>query len=556
MHRFPRWFALLLLVGLLALQLFAQSGVRALVVNESANVRVAPALGAEVIANVPSGYVFEFVTGRSGDSQWLRVDFNGDEGWVNLAPLVILEGDINVLPVGDPRTIPYGGFGSPRAGSSNATSANVVRATDGLRVRAGPGTAYPTISNINAGTIVPVFGRTASNGWIQVNYQGTLGWVATRYVEFLNGLAIISLPIDGIVADSAPISGETSNDYFDTLRLMLARLELAQPSLDNIRAKWTDASLQGRATCRDYPARPSDFSIPVPTLAAFYNELNPLLVDFNDAMFNLRRAIDLFIDTCNQPGLGNPVGAATSIGALDIVNLVDGQFTSLRGRIRGLLPPDRPLQPNECLFTYRTRAEILNIIATEQIVRFRYDGRDTIFGFCIDLIQNQTLAFQAIQIRGAAAIQFVLAPFDNPTNFIVSQRSSGGAEFFVAPILVPQTTRYLLIIDFDPSQEGQAIIPGDVAFVLNVVPASGLVGRLLYDPNTDTVSQVATTVSTPVPTATGSTAASGVFGVCPSLTYTCGQLFSCQEARACLAAGNSALDPDGNGIPCENLCTP
>jgi hypothetical protein len=41
-------------------------------------------------------------------------------------------------------------------------------------------------------------------------------------------------------------------------------------------------------------------------------------------------------------------------------------------------------------------------------------------------------------------------------------------------------------------------------------------------------------------------------GVCPSTAFTCPQLFTCQEAYACLAAGNFSLDPDNDGIPCED----
>ena len=113
------------LVTLLCLSLssaLAQGAVRGVVVSEVANVRIVPALGADVVANVPGGWDF-VATGRSPDNEWLRIDFNGDEGWLHISTLVILEGDINALTVADPRTIPYGGFESPRAGMSNATSA-------------------------------------------------------------------------------------------------------------------------------------------------------------------------------------------------------------------------------------------------------------------------------------------------------------------------------------------------------------------------------------------------------------------------------------------------
>jgi phosphatidylserine/phosphatidylglycerophosphate/cardiolipin synthase-like enzyme len=43
---------------------------------------------------------------------------------------------------------------------------------------------------------------------------------------------------------------------------------------------------------------------------------------------------------------------------------------------------------------------------------------------------------------------------------------------------------------------------------------------------------------------------------CPDLTFTCAQFTSCEQAMACLRAGNTRLDRDGNGIPCESLCSP
>jgi hypothetical protein len=43
-------------------------------------------------------------------------------------------------------------------------------------------------------------------------------------------------------------------------------------------------------------------------------------------------------------------------------------------------------------------------------------------------------------------------------------------------------------------------------------------------------------------------------GTCPSLSATCSQL-TCDQAYACLAAGNRSLDRDGDGIPCESVCS-
>ncbi len=40
---------------------------------------------------------------------------------------------------------------------------------------------------------------------------------------------------------------------------------------------------------------------------------------------------------------------------------------------------------------------------------------------------------------------------------------------------------------------------------------------------------------------------------CPSLTATCQQLETCAVAYACLAAGASGLDANGDGVPCEQV---
>lgn len=42
-------------------------------------------------------------------------------------------------------------------------------------------------------------------------------------------------------------------------------------------------------------------------------------------------------------------------------------------------------------------------------------------------------------------------------------------------------------------------------------------------------------------------------GACPGMSYTCSQL-TCQQAYACLAAGNTSLDRDRDGVPCETQC--
>ena len=545
-------FGFVMLVGLLSTSIASvvgQSGVRAVVVNEAANIRIVPAIGAEVITTVEAGYVFDVVTGRSPDNEWIRVDFNGSEGWVNLTPLVVLEGDINALPVADPRTIPYGGFDTPRAGLTSATSDITGRlAFSGVRVRAGPSTGYPVQANAPRFTVMPLLGRTLSNGWVQVNFEGTLGWVITGVLEVQNGRSILELPVDGIIADSLPISEPIAEDYLATLRLMLARVNLAQPSLDQIRAMWTDAALAGRVFCHSYPARPSDYNIPNPLMAAFYVPLFELSNLFNDAMFNVRKAIDLFIEACEQPGTQNPVGQATVIGALQTVALADQQFARLREMLTALIPPDVEPGPGECLFAFQNKVEILPVIQFGQIVTDEITPRRRATGYCIDLVAGQTIQVESLQLPNSnVGHLIVFSPFDNPTNFLALGSSGEPGYVQVGPLPILISGRYL-IVTTDVVDNRDVPAQGQFALLVSIIPTnSGGAQILQFDPNTGQVVAVFQPFLEQQP-------GTGEVVTCPSLTFTCAQFTSCEQAQACYNAGNFALDANGDGVACELLC--
>lgn len=41
---------------------------------------------------------------------------------------------------------------------------------------------------------------------------------------------------------------------------------------------------------------------------------------------------------------------------------------------------------------------------------------------------------------------------------------------------------------------------------------------------------------------------------CGSYPRTCGQMTSCEQAKRALACGNTRLDRDKDGVPCETIC--
>lgn len=550
MRRMGLWLVLLLALGITVSDTAAQGGVRAVVTSEVANVRIIPALGAAVRGSVPAGFLIDPVTARSAQNDWLRFDYLGDEGWINISTLAIIDGSLESLPVADPRTIPYGGFEAPRAGTSSNTNGPTAQVIDWLRVRSGPGQGYLVIANAPINSQVVMLGRTASGNWIQVNYQNTLGWVSREWLTFPVNFTLSQLPIDGVIA-SEPPRGDNPEDFIGTLRLMRDRLDLAQPSLDTIRAYWTDAALTGRASCQPYPAQPSDFNIPDQLLAAYFTTLDPLRTQFNDAMFNLRYAIDLFIAACEQPGTVNPVGQAQATGALEVVSLADRQFADLRRQLNELIPSPEELGAGECLLSFGGAVEILPVIGVGQLVIDSLTPQQRAVGYCFDATEGQTLLVDLLQKPGGnASFLITVSPFDNPTAFTAIGRSGAEDLLRTGPITIPTSGRYLVIVSGEPTAESDAPLGSD--FGLLIYTAGGeQSGGLAIDPVTGEIVILVIIPALATPTPIG-----GGGGFCPDITASCAQLTSCEAATACLPF-NPSLDPDGNGIPCEaeGICT-
>lgn len=556
MRKMALWMmSLLAALGLSLSSVFAQplpqAAVEILVNRDNVNIRVSPALGADVIAFVNAGWTTN-ANARSPDNQWVRIDFNGEEGWIGVAVLNLF-GDINTLPVADPRSIPYGGFESPRSGTTDANSPVSGRlAQSGLHLRAGPSKAYPILAEPPRYTVFPLLGRTANNAWVQVNFNGTLGWVTAGFVEFQGGHSILELPIDGIVASAAPVSQSGQDDYIGTLKLMLARLDLAQPSLDSIRGTWTTVALGQRSACQNFPARPSDINIATPLLAAYFDKLEPLRVAFNNAMANVRLAVDLWIEACGQPQPPSGViGEATVIGALNVIQQADGQIAELRRQLNALIPPDIQLGPNQCLFTFNEQFDVLPVITLGQLVLDSFSIRKGAAGYCVDANAGDALRVEALRIKGNLQLLLSVSPFDNPTQFLGVGRAVADQNLLsVGPIPIPATGRYLVIIS-DVGDDRQEQLAGDYALLVSNLTGVTVFGPGLgIDPVTGQVVVNPFQSATSVPGAIASATAPGVV-VCPSTAFTCTQLFSCQEAQACLQAGNFSLDPDNDGLACE-----
>jgi hypothetical protein len=540
-------FLFALLLGVLTANVSAQGAVQAVITSEVANIRVLPDFGGTPLGQVPGGYFIDNVNARSAGLDWLRFDFNGTEGWIHISTLSVLQGDISALPVADPRSIPYGGFEAPRSGQTSVTGGTTARVRDWLRVRSGPSTGYVILANAPINTEITMHGRTAAGNWIQINYNGTLGWVSSEWLILPSGFQIAALPVDGIVAE-APPGGDAPEAFIGVLRFMRDRLDLAQPSLDTIRAYWTDSALTGRASCQPYPARPTSINIQPSLLAAYFGTLEPLRIQFDDAMFNVTRAIELFIEACDQPGTQNLVGPAQVQGALEIVSLADRQFLDLRRQLNELIPADAEVGPNECIFGFAGAVDILPVISLGQIIAESFDPRNIAVGYCFDAFEGQTLFLEVVQTENSNGnLLATISPFDNPTNFLtVGTSTIAGQVARLGPITIPTTGRYLLVVSNIEFPEGELL---DVNLGVIVYDANSGFGGLAIDPVTGEI--ITPLVIPPLPTQPSPDQPA----TCPTTSPTCETLTTCAQAQGCLQVGFFGLDPDNDGIPCEGtLC--
>jgi uncharacterized protein YgiM (DUF1202 family) len=130
------------------------------------------------------------VTGRTADARWLQVELDdGRAAWV-LTSSVLIDGDVQSLPVVEPPGLPPTEDAPETTGEATATVTSLI----GTNARAAPNTSQPTIQAIPNGAVLPVLGRSADGQWVQVTLDdGTVAWLFTNNVQL--NVALESLDV-------------------------------------------------------------------------------------------------------------------------------------------------------------------------------------------------------------------------------------------------------------------------------------------------------------------------------------------------------------------------
>lgn len=93
----------------------------------------------------------------------------------------------------------------------------------GLNFRTGPGTNYPVITVLNAGTVAPIVGRLGDNSWWQIQRGTSIGWVSASFTT--------QYGLCGSVPVAAPPASPTSNVATATPTLTLTRTPTPTPTI-------------------------------------------------------------------------------------------------------------------------------------------------------------------------------------------------------------------------------------------------------------------------------------------------------------------------------------
>jgi hypothetical protein len=105
-----------------------------------------------------------------------------------------------------------------------------VTTQDFSSLRRGPGRAFDRITVVPPTTTLPAIGRTADTQWIQVEYEGQMGWIASLLLVWTGD--VINLPVDGVNPEPfirrAAALAVTIRDtpYYESFTTMLPGYEL------------------------------------------------------------------------------------------------------------------------------------------------------------------------------------------------------------------------------------------------------------------------------------------------------------------------------------------
>ncbi len=332
---FKRALIAVLLIGIIFPALIQAQGTITVTPNRDyINVRLWPAIGATVIGSMGPADTAT-ATGRSVDGEWVRIDYLGREGWVGRL-VVNVSGDVNTLPLADPRTIPYNSNAAPSAGGGSPAGALKGRLEySGAALRAGPSTAYPILQNLPRYAEFPVTGRVASNDWIQVTWEGLVGWLFLDNITLFSdsGATINDVPVVPPASDTgARLTDANARDKFLVVDQIRRTLDQARATLDVIEPAWQSLRAGIWPQVCSAPPLMERFFLNSTDRNAFPDLIEAVL-RLNQGLNDLNNAVQWYLDAC-LAGPNNATGQAIA-GGPPAIQSARAAFDEVLFRITG-----------------------------------------------------------------------------------------------------------------------------------------------------------------------------------------------------------------------------
>ena len=151
------------------------------------NVRSGPGIQYDIVGQLDVSDQAEAVARNSGDTDWLLIRFNGQEGWVAYFT-VNVQGDAETLPVLVPDT----------SGQSLIAPSSLLHTRFNVRLHETPelDSAVLIIAPFNS-EVTPL-GRSPDSAWLLVGYKDVTGWGAAQLFDIdsssLADLSVVYAP--------------------------------------------------------------------------------------------------------------------------------------------------------------------------------------------------------------------------------------------------------------------------------------------------------------------------------------------------------------------------
>ena len=125
-------------------------------------IRTGPSTGYSKIGSLRTGNVVTVLEEKSG---WYRFDYSGRVGWSSGKYLTLSQADNS----------------SVEPSASETSTGTATCGASSLTVRKGPSTSYGRIGSIRRNQTVTLYDE--QNGWYQIGYNSTKGWVSGKYLK-------------------------------------------------------------------------------------------------------------------------------------------------------------------------------------------------------------------------------------------------------------------------------------------------------------------------------------------------------------------------------------